>query len=173
MTVDSALFWGGIAGALGVFSVDWGVVQIPDQAVLLQDGWSWLSGQAAPVELAVYCMVPYALYYLYVLCFTQFIYDKTLETGGHMPKNLKNRYSHSGRVPGPFPNGWFVAGLSSELERGDVRQVSILGKEFALFRGENGNVPTSLQPHLRRFLGRRMCHRRGFWAFMTRFCARD
>lgn len=151
MTFDSALFWSGIAGAMGVFCVDWGVINIPDRAVLLQDGWSWLSGHAEPMELAVYCMVPYALYYLYVLCCTQFIYDKTLESGGHMPKNLKNRYTHSGRVPGPFPNGWFVVGLSAELERGDVRQVSILGKEFALFRGQNdgmAHVVDAFCPHL-------------------------
>jgi len=47
----------------------------------------------------------------------------------------------TGKIPGPFPNGWYVLLESHDLGAGEVRQVDALGLNFAVFRGvESGAV---------------------------------
>ena len=60
------------------------------------------------------------------------------------------------RYPFPaFPNGWFSVGAGAELAAGAVRPVSYLGREFVLFRGEDGvaRVFDAHCPHLGAHLG--------------------
>jgi phenylpropionate dioxygenase-like ring-hydroxylating dioxygenase large terminal subunit len=55
------------------------------------------------------------------------------------------------RIPlPPVPNGWYKALYSDELVRGDVKPLSILEREFAVYRGEDGVVrmTDAYCPHL-------------------------
>ena len=57
------------------------------------------------------------------------------------PYNLNNRYHRNIKnVPPPYPNGWFYICHSQDLKSGELNYISILGKEFVLFREEN-NIP--------------------------------
>ena len=44
------------------------------------------------------------------------------------------------RCPFPIPYGWYVVELSDDLKAGDIRTVEAFGKEWVLFRGEDGSV---------------------------------
>lgn len=60
------------------------------------------------------------------------------------------------RIPlPPFPNGWFALRYAHELERGAVRRVHFLGRDFVLFRGEDGKAHAldPYCPHLGAHLG--------------------
>lgn len=46
--------------------------------------------------------------------------------------NSKNR--KVGKLPPVYPNGWFVLLESSQIKRGQVKHVSALGENFAVFR---------------------------------------
>ena len=62
----------------------------------------------------------------------------------------------AGRYPFPAsPNGWFGIGASEDLAVGDVRAVRYLGRDFALFRGDDGTarVFDAHCPHLGAHLG--------------------
>jgi phenylpropionate dioxygenase-like ring-hydroxylating dioxygenase large terminal subunit len=55
------------------------------------------------------------------------------------------------RIPlPPFPNGWFALAYSDELPAGALKRVHALGREFAVFRGEDGRarVLDAYCPHL-------------------------
>jgi 3-ketosteroid 9alpha-monooxygenase subunit A len=60
------------------------------------------------------------------------------------------------RYPFPAsPNGWFSVGATSDLTTGDVRPATYLGRDFVLFRGEDGlaRVFDAFCPHLGAHLG--------------------
>ncbi len=62
----------------------------------------------------------------------------------------------SSRYPFPSsPNGWFSVGAADDLAVGDVRPLSYLERQFALFRGEDGvaRVFDAYCPHLGAHLG--------------------
>ena len=62
----------------------------------------------------------------------------------------------AGRYPFPAsPNGWFGIGASEDLAVGDVRAVRYLGRDLALFRGDDGTarVFDAHCPHLGAHLG--------------------
>src|SRR5687767_3042835 len=52
--------------------------------------------------------------------------------------------------PPPFPNGWFNLCSSSEIKKGQVKEVNALGKRLAVFRGQDGKVGVvnAVCPHL-------------------------
>lgn len=54
-----------------------------------------------------------------------------------------------------FGHGWFQAGYSEDLHKGDVRPVSAVGKEFVLWRDAEGNAHANDAhcPHLGTHLG--------------------
>lgn len=58
-------------------------------------------------------------------------------------------------LPPPFPNGWFLAALSPELQRGEVRELQVFGKNLVLFRGMDGvaSILDAFCPHLGANLG--------------------
>ena len=45
------------------------------------------------------------------------------------------------RIPlPPYPNGWFAIAHSDELGVGEARPVHALGRDFVLYRGEDGRA---------------------------------
>lgn len=54
-----------------------------------------------------------------------------------------------------YPNGWFVASYSDELEVGDVKPITYFGRELVLFRDEAGeaHILDAFCPHLGAHLG--------------------
>jgi len=54
-----------------------------------------------------------------------------------------------------FPNGWFGIAMSADLKPGDVRPLSVFGKELVMFRGTDGlvNVLDAYCSHLGAHLG--------------------
>ena len=59
------------------------------------------------------------------------------------------------RCPFPIPYGWFGVQFSHELEVGQVKMETFFGKEWVLFRGEDGSVGVTdpYCPHLGAHLG--------------------
>ena len=55
----------------------------------------------------------------------------------------------------PYPNGWFAVAYSDELGPGQVKPVHYLGRDFVVFRGEDGRarVFDAFCPHLGAHLG--------------------
>ena len=45
-----------------------------------------------------------------------------------------------GDIPPPYPNGWYEVMRSRDLPTKAVRAVSMIGENFAVFRGEDGKV---------------------------------
>ena len=59
------------------------------------------------------------------------------------------------RCPFPIPYGWFCVHFSHELKQGDIKIEKMFGKEWVLFRGEDGSVGMTdpFCPHLGAHLG--------------------
>lgn len=55
-----------------------------------------------------------------------------------------------GKIPPPFPNGWYRLLDSRDLAPGDVKNVDCLGQHFAVYRGTSGAVSVldAYCPHL-------------------------
>eukprot|EP00095_Tigriopus_kingsejongensis_P003629 maker-scaffold341_size202020-snap-gene-0.7 protein:Tk03629 transcript:maker-scaffold341_size202020-snap-gene-0.7-mRNA-1 annotation:"3-chlorobenzoate- -dioxygenase oxygenase subunit" len=73
---------------------------------------------------------------------------------GRRKKLVTNRMRRSrkaGKLPPAFPNGWFVLAESREIANGQLRHVSALGMELAVFRGQDSGqifVTDAYCPHL-------------------------
>jgi cholesterol 7-dehydrogenase len=64
------------------------------------------------------------------------------EPGVSMRDTVENvtRRRLVGQIPPVYPNGWFAVLESRDLKNKDVRNVSCLGKNLAVFRGEDGRA---------------------------------
>ncbi|CAK6965094.1 cholesterol 7-desaturase nvd [Scomber scombrus] len=64
--------------------------------------------------------------------------------------NEVRRRRKIGDLPPVYPNGWYRVLDSHMLERGEVKNVSVLGEQLAVFRGEDGkaHVMDAYCPHL-------------------------
>ncbi|XP_026153866.1 cholesterol 7-desaturase [Mastacembelus armatus] len=64
--------------------------------------------------------------------------------------NEVRRRRKTGELPPVYPNGWYRVLDSRMLERGEVKNVSALGEQWAVFRGEDGKayVLDAYCPHL-------------------------
>ena len=53
-------------------------------------------------------------------------------------------------MPPSYPNGWFKICESTELKKGDIRNVQAFGQNLVLFRGKDGkcSVLDAYCPHL-------------------------
>jgi phenylpropionate dioxygenase-like ring-hydroxylating dioxygenase large terminal subunit len=74
-----------------------------------------------------------------------------------IPPTWRREGSVTSRIPlPPYPNGWFAIEHASELRAGDVKPIHALGRDFALFRGEDGRARAvdAYCPHLGAHLGR-------------------
>ena len=77
------------------------------------------------------------------------------EEGSFRRRNLDQLRARSGQFPKPYPNGWYKICESKDLPVGKVVAVSALGREFVVFRGEDGKagVLNAFCPHLGTHLG--------------------
>lgn len=65
--------------------------------------------------------------------------------------NRLRKSRKAGKMPPAFPNGWFVLAESRDIKPGQIKHVSALGTEFAVFRGEESEkifVTDAYCPHL-------------------------
>ncbi|XP_024236299.1 cholesterol 7-desaturase nvd isoform X1 [Oncorhynchus tshawytscha] len=64
--------------------------------------------------------------------------------------NEVRRRRKTGELPPVYPNGWYRVLDSHMLERGDVKNVTVLGEQVAVFRGTEGKayVVDAYCPHL-------------------------
>ncbi|TMS08806.1 Cholesterol 7-desaturase [Larimichthys crocea] len=69
--------------------------------------------------------------------------------------NDVRRRRKTGELPPVYPNGWYRVLDSQLLERGEVKNVTVLGEQVAVFRGQNGRVYVldAYCPHLGANLG--------------------
>ena len=56
--------------------------------------------------------------------------------------NMVRKQRKIGDLPPLYPNGWYEVMRSEELPVGAVKAVFMIGKHFAVFRRENGQVGT-------------------------------
>lgn len=65
-------------------------------------------------------------------------------------QNIRKRF-----FPPPYPNGWIQLTNSKDVENGNVKSISALGREFVAFRGKDGKVGVldAYCPHLGAHLG--------------------
>ncbi|EZA57404.1 hypothetical protein DMN91_009120 [Ooceraea biroi] len=91
---------------------------------------------------------------IYLAYFFKFNWVKDMRNEGKMQKidgvYVGSKSRKIGKLPPVYPNGWFVLLESSQLKRGQVKHVSALGENFAVFRTERGvvNVLDAYCPHL-------------------------
>lgn len=74
--------------------------------------------------------------------------ESRTRTNGGVCTRLRNR--KVGKLPPVYPNGWFALLESSQIKKGQVKHVSALGENFAVFRTEKGvvNILDAYCPHL-------------------------
>lgn len=118
--------------------------------------------------LSLYCFL--VVYILYRVCFARVDYSANIvdnldeEHVGHVVTlgrtkrqvaNMMRQMRQSGKIPPVYPNGWYEVMRSEELAIGEVKAVSMIGEQFAVFRGENGQVSVTdaYCPHLGAHLG--------------------
>lgn len=64
-----------------------------------------------------------------------------------VPSNPLSQSAGGSRYPfSPYPNGWFRAAYSNELEAGQVKTLRFFGREFVLYRSESGEARV-IDPH--------------------------
>lgn len=83
---------------------------------------------------------------LYDVLFSKMAYVRSLE---------KSRKKYLKDCPPPYPNGWVQLCRSEEVKKGEAKNFSACGEEFAVFRGENGKITvmSAACPHLGANLG--------------------
>lgn len=131
-----------------------------DSLLSVVTSWSML------VSLARLALLGAIAYRLYALIFTPLHVVKHMEETGyvqHADKHMRQemwagqvvRRRKRGDVPPVYPNGWFGVLNSSQLKRGTAQSVTILGKQLAVFRGEDNRayVLDAYCPHLGANLG--------------------
>ena len=139
---------------------------VPDS--LLQIKTDLASKWLAVSIIAMYTLL--ILYTLYKAFFVRIEYSAnskdnlTEEQVGHIitPGRTKRQVAKmmrimrkSGEIPPVYPNGWYEVMRSEELLTGKVKAISMVGEQFAVFRGENGQVSITdaYCPHLGAHLG--------------------
>ena len=149
VTLSNALFsFSAITTSL-VLLLKFSFLTIPQEFEIISEIWSNIDKFPLYILLST-CIAPYITYQLYSFFWIPVAYNKTLEETEEAPKNFKKRLANSGQVPPPYPNGWFFIARSAELKVGEVKPISVLGNEYALFRGEDGiaRLIDAFCPHL-------------------------
>ncbi|KAM9323306.1 cholesterol 7-desaturase nvd-like [Pholidichthys leucotaenia] len=121
-----------------------------------------LAGLHSALPWAVLCVFAgvllFAVAWLYQLLFCPLELLRELDVG-YIPEegrtraqaaNLARRRRKIGDLPPVYPNGWYRVLDSHMLERGQVKSLSLLGEQVAVFRGEDGkaHVVDAYCPHL-------------------------
>lgn len=130
-------------------------------------------------HICLWTLAAYSTYLFFDFLFTPYAVVKLLDDEEHTTsrkqrqKNSIHRQSGYGGLydtvnknkmlggaPPPYPNGWFRIGWSDQLKKGDVRSVSFLGLELAMFRSNDKAgkvyVVNAFCPHLGANLGVRL-----------------
>ncbi|KAL6260991.1 hypothetical protein P5V15_008518 [Pogonomyrmex californicus] len=90
---------------------------------------------------------------VYFACFFKFNWIQDLRNKNKTRKicgvNV-GKHRKAGKVPPVYPNGWFALLESWQIKKGQVKHVSALGENFAVFRTERGvvNILDAYCPHL-------------------------
>eukprot|EP01121_Diplochlamys_sp_Union-15-3_P022797 TRINITY_DN9813_c0_g1_i1.p1 TRINITY_DN9813_c0_g1~~TRINITY_DN9813_c0_g1_i1.p1 ORF type:complete len:412 (+),score=50.32 TRINITY_DN9813_c0_g1_i1:106-1341(+) len=115
-------------------------------AVVIPEYFANLDLKLIICTLTLLILISKSLYWLYTPL--NFFYDKTVKEKNH-------RHRKIGKLPPPYPNGWYHLLLSKELKVGDVQRVDCFGQSLVLFRGNNGkpHVLDAYCPHLGANLG--------------------
>ncbi|XP_077506041.1 cholesterol 7-desaturase nvd-like isoform X2 [Amblyomma americanum] len=97
-------------------------------------------------------LVAIAVATVVLLC--AFIFSKRCR-GNESEKKQKVRTVSPGDVPPVFPNGWIPVLESSDLKKGEVKAVSVIGQDLVAFRTEDGTARVfhAYCPHLGAHLG--------------------
>ncbi|XP_008289977.1 cholesterol desaturase daf-36 [Stegastes partitus] len=122
-----------------------------------QSGLQEAAGRAVLCILAALCFL--VLKFLYRLLFCPLELLKAPEDVGYVAEDGRSRAQAAnevrrrrkvGELPPVYPNGWYRVLDSHMLERGEVKNVFILGEQLAVFRGEDGKacVLDAYCPHL-------------------------
>ncbi|ETO05168.1 hypothetical protein RFI_32227 [Reticulomyxa filosa] len=89
--------------------------------------------------------------------FLHYSYSRVLTS--HKEKDekveLRRDEMRSSTYPTQYPNGWYFLVYSKDIKKGQVKNVSALGQQFVVFRGESGAVGVldAFCPHLGANLG--------------------
>ncbi|XP_053267760.1 cholesterol 7-desaturase nvd [Pleuronectes platessa] len=125
--------------------------------------WRFEGPLDAQARAAVLCIIAgvslYAVWRLYRLLFCPLVLLRALEDVGYVPEdgrskaraaNEVRRRRKIGDLPPVYPNGWYRVLDTCVLKRGQVRNVTVLGEQVAVFRGQDGEayVLDAYCPHL-------------------------
>ena len=149
MVSTENVFYLSAAAVVLVLALEFSFITTTNSPLLLKF-WEQIRASIGLFGVVLCCVSPYVLVVLYDLLFVPVKYEKSLVESEDAPANLLKRYKNSGKVPPPYPNGWFYVAMSNKLEKGDVVQVSALGGEYALYRGDDGvpRMVSAFCPHL-------------------------
>ncbi|XP_018378415.1 PREDICTED: cholesterol 7-desaturase-like [Trachymyrmex cornetzi] len=96
-------------------------------------------------------LLTFLIYFAYFFKFN-WVKDMRIETKTRQTRSFyaSNKHRKVGKLPPVYPNGWFALLESSQIEKGQVKHVSALGENFAVFRTERGviNILDAYCPHL-------------------------
>lgn len=95
-------------------------------------------------------LVGTGIYYIYKILLTPMNRVRHLGDIGYIKEpgvrrtrdmvNVVQKRRAVGQIPPVYPNGWFCIIESRDLAKGEVKGVSCVGKNLAVFRGEDGQV---------------------------------
>lgn len=113
---------------------------------------------------AGFLLLGYLLLKLWKLFFAPLELQRKLHETGYMSERKRSlrdianevrKRRKCGDIPPVYPNGWFHVLASHELAVGEVKYVSILGEQLAVFRGDDGavHIINAYCPHLGANLG--------------------
>ncbi|KYN37693.1 3-chlorobenzoate-3,4-dioxygenase oxygenase subunit [Trachymyrmex septentrionalis] len=96
-------------------------------------------------------LLTFLIYFAYFFKFN-WVKDMRIETKTRQTRSFyaSNKHRKVGKLPPVYPNGWFALLESSQIKNGQVKHVSALGENFAVFRTERGvvNILDAYCPHL-------------------------
>nr|F7J188.1 RecName: Full=Cholesterol 7-desaturase nvd; AltName: Full=Neverland; Short=Nvd_Hp; Flags: Precursor [Hemicentrotus pulcherrimus]BAK39963.1 Neverland [Hemicentrotus pulcherrimus] len=100
------------------------------------------------LTLTIFGVASFILRYLYQLFLKPLNLDRALGDVGYVLDGKKKRdvvndirrRRKSGDLPPIYPNGWIPLVASQDLVKGDVKYISAVGNEFAVYRGEDGEA---------------------------------
>ncbi|KAM6902304.1 cholesterol 7-desaturase nvd [Xenentodon cancila] len=123
-------------------------------------GQMWLLGVTErAVVIIVAAVTLLVLSWLYRLLFCPLVLLRTPDDVGYIVEdgrtkaqaaNQVRRRKKVGELPPVYPNGWYRVLDSHMLKNGEVKNVSVLGEQVAVFRGQDGKayVLDAYCPHL-------------------------
>eukprot|EP00735_Rhodelphis_limneticus_P004146 TRINITY_DN15701_c0_g1::TRINITY_DN15701_c0_g1_i1::g.18745::m.18745 TRINITY_DN15701_c0_g1::TRINITY_DN15701_c0_g1_i1::g.18745 ORF type:complete len:480 (+),score=111.82,sp/Q17938/DAF36_CAEEL/36.70/3e-77,Rieske/PF00355.21/1.7e-15,Rieske_2/PF13806.1/0.00023 TRINITY_DN15701_c0_g1_i1:102-1442(+) len=129
-----------------------------------RDTGSQLLNQQVPLATLVsFAAIVYVLVHSWKFIWNHFFlpYDLHKNVGEVQFDDVKRHMSHRNadrsfgkrevaQVPPPYPNGWFQVCFSHQLQKGDVKPITVCGQHLVLFRTDSGKacIQDAYCPHL-------------------------